>query len=411
LAKNREKTSRCSRSTKNRSCNRFNTVSKLPASKRGNTKCYIEAIPDEVLLLICSYLQERDLCRFGQTCSRLNTICEDGCLWRSLYTQIFDMKKPMVKTFEGVYIVVEAEDDSCWKKCLSRLYSSHHVHPSAAKQKTVHPSRFLGRNINYHETIKDALEAAEADGVIIVHCGVYDEQLSVTKPVAIIGAAFGEPDSVVIQSNSSTVVAFSGGASCGFLGHLTLKNFPNSDDEAVRSGCVEVAEQCSPTIFNCKLTSLSTAGATVFVHGRGARPTVSQCLISDSENVGIFVTDGAQGTYEDCEIKNVKLAGVWVRNQASPVMRRNKVHHGRDVGFFIFDYGLGYYEGNDVYNNRIAGFEIRSGANPTVVGCKVHHGMTGGIYCHDDVRILFNLHIVIIEAEACNIIAMNRSRE
>ena len=47
-----------------------------------------------------------------------------------------------------------------------------------------------------------------------------------------------------------------------------------------------------------------------------------------------------KGTYEDCEIKNVKLAGVWVRNQASPVMRRNKVHHGRDVGFFIFDYGL-----------------------------------------------------------------------
>ena len=36
----------------------------------------------------------------------------------------------------------------------------------------------------------------------------------------------------------------------------------------------------------------------------------------------------------------MKLAGVWVRNHASPVMRRNKVHHGRDVGFFIFDYGL-----------------------------------------------------------------------
>ena len=36
------------------------------------------------------------------------------------------------------------------------------------------------------------------------------------------------------------------------------------------------------------------AGATVYVHGRGARPTLSQCFISDSENVGIFVTDGAQ---------------------------------------------------------------------------------------------------------------------
>ena len=41
------------------------------------------------------------------------------------------------------------------------------------------------------------------------------------------------------------------------------------------------------------------AGATVFVHGRGARPTVSQCLISDSENVGVFVTDGAQVNKKD----------------------------------------------------------------------------------------------------------------
>ena len=36
------------------------------------------------------------------------------------------------------------------------------------------------------------------------------------------------------------------------------------------------------------------AGATVYVHGKTARPVVSNCVISDSENVGIFVTDGAQ---------------------------------------------------------------------------------------------------------------------
>ena len=36
------------------------------------------------------------------------------------------------------------------------------------------------------------------------------------------------------------------------------------------------------------------AGATVYVHGRGARPTLSKCFISDSENVGIFITDDAQ---------------------------------------------------------------------------------------------------------------------
>ena len=47
----------------------------------GNFNCYIKAVPDEVLLLICSYLQEKELCRMAQTCTRLNSICQDGCLW------------------------------------------------------------------------------------------------------------------------------------------------------------------------------------------------------------------------------------------------------------------------------------------------------------------------------------------
>ena len=49
---------------------------------------------------------------------------------------------------------------------------------------------------------------------------------------------------------------------------------------------------------------------------------------------------GLQGMYEDCEITNTKLAGVWVKSRANPIMRRSTVHRGRDVGFFIFDYGL-----------------------------------------------------------------------
>ena len=43
--------------------------------------------------------------------------------------------------------------------------------------------------LQYHETINEALEAVPYDGVIIVHRGVYDEHLSINKPVAIIGAS------------------------------------------------------------------------------------------------------------------------------------------------------------------------------------------------------------------------------
>lgn len=66
---------------------------------------------------------------------------------RSLYSQVFDMRKPLVKTFEGVYIEQEPKDDLCWKKSLCCLYRAHHVHPALAKQKKLNPTRFTGRQI------------------------------------------------------------------------------------------------------------------------------------------------------------------------------------------------------------------------------------------------------------------------
>jgi F-box protein 11 len=71
-----------------------------------------------------------------------------------------------------------------------------------------------------------------------------------------------------------------------------------------------------------------------------ANPVVRHCDISDCENVGLYVTDYAQGTYEDNEISRNALAGIWVKNFANPIMRRNHIHHGRDVGIFTFDNGM-----------------------------------------------------------------------
>lgn len=81
-------------------------------------------------------------------------------------------------------------------------------------------------------------------------------------------------------------------------------------------------------------------GAAVCVSGVAANPVVRHCDISDCENVGLYVTDYAQGTYEDNEISRNALAGIWVKNFANPIMRRNHIHHGRDVGIFTFDNGM-----------------------------------------------------------------------
>lgn len=83
-----------------------------------------------------------------------------------------------------------------------------------------------------------------------------------------------------------------------------------------------------------------SVGAAVCVSGVGANPIIKHCDISDCENVGLYVTDYAQGTYEDNEISRNALAGIWVKNFANPIMRRNHIHHGRDVGIFTFENGL-----------------------------------------------------------------------
>lgn len=104
---------------------------------------------------------------------------------------------------------------------------------------------------------------------------------------------------------------------------------------------VRYCRKDQPISYYCFLfTRELSVGAAVCVSGVGANPLIKYCDISDCENVGLYVTDYAQGTYEHNEISRNALAGIWVKNYASPIMRENHIHHGRDVGIFTFDNGM-----------------------------------------------------------------------
>lgn len=59
----------------------------------------------------------------------------------------------------------------------------------------------------------------------MVHAGTYKESLVITKPVAIVGAAFGDISAVQIESCVATTVNFESGSNSALLGHLTVKVF------------------------------------------------------------------------------------------------------------------------------------------------------------------------------------------
>ncbi|CAG9132841.1 unnamed protein product [Plutella xylostella] len=388
----------------------------LPARKRprtslsqgvdvSNVSQYLQyELPDEVLLCILSHLTERDLCRVAQVCKRFNTITNDTELWKSLYQSVFEYDTPLMHPAPCQFEFVSTEDceaDNPWKESFRQLYYGIHVRPN------YRPKNQSGR-MKHFNTIRSALEYIEersgacscgagstcscrrppppCPALVFLHAGLYQEELAVDSDVQLIGCASGNvAESVILEREAESTLTFAEGATRAYAGHMTLKFSPDATStmQHHKHYCLEVSDNCSPTVDHCVIRSASVVGAAVCVSGAGANPVIKHCDISDCENVGLYVTDYAQGAYQDNEISRNALAGIWVKNFANPIMRRNHIHHGRDVGIFTFENGLGYFEANDIHNNRIAGFEVKAGANPTVVHCEIHHGQTGGIYVHE----------------------------
>lgn len=341
-------------------------------------------LPDEVLLKVCSFCSPAELCRLSITCKRLSAICKDDCLWKTLYTQIYRMKQPIIRGRNGFY--EEASRTSwpglTWRRAFPELSTTCHVTNDAAFLKYL---SYLQRKS--YATIKEAVKECPEGGIILVHPGVYNEQISLERRVTIIGTEGKDcKEYPTITCTNGTIFCIRPTATGSLLARLRLQIDASEDGSHSRSHCIEICNDCSPVIQDCQITSKNTSSSAVFVHGDGAKPKIFRCKVSDCENVGLFLTEGAQGTYEENEICNNRLAGFWIKGSANPVVRRNLIHHGRDAGLFIFDGGLGYFEENNVHSNRIAGFEIRSGANPTVVRCQIYGGSTGGVYVHDDGR-------------------------
>ncbi|XP_052767786.1 F-box only protein 11-like [Mya arenaria] len=355
-----------------------------------------EDLPDEVLLKIFSYLLEFDLCRVAKVCKRFKTIADDAELWRKLYQQIFEYDLPLIRPEPKVFTFLEKDCKDYanpWKESFKQLFHGVHVRPGCGHMYGNRGRRWKSRSMFCFDSIEQAYSWIDneryEDGIIFVHTGIYvGEFLLIDLNIAVIGAAQGNVmDQVIIERESESTIVFVDNCKDAYLGYVTLKFTPDIATSVPhhKHYALEVTENCSPTIDHCRIKSTSV-GAAVCVTGSGADPYIHHCLIKDCENVGLYVTDYAQGTYEDNEISGNALAGIWVKNYANPIMRRNHIHHGRDVGIFTFDYGQGYFENCDIHNNRIAGFEVKAGANPTVIQCEIHHGQTGGIYVHENGR-------------------------
>lgn len=265
-------------------------------------------MPDEVLLTIFSYFMEADLCRVALVCKRFQTIANDCELWKRIYQGVYEYDMPLFNPEPCKFLFMKVEDcefSNPWKESFRQLYRGIHVRPNYQDRK------YQGRNISYFNTVQAALDYAdernnvgggvanaaqlgagmmpstssmslnvspgspmnddnmsvqESPGsLIFLHAGIYrGEFLVIDSDITLIGAAPGNvAESIVLERESESTVMFVEGAKNAYIGHMTLKFSPDITSTVPhhKHYCLEVGENCSPTIDHCIIRSTSVGEA------------------------------------------------------------------------------------------------------------------------------------------------------
>lgn len=113
-------------------------------------------------------------------------------------------------------------------------------------------------------------EVTENPGsLIFLHGGHYrGEFFVIDSDVALIGAAPGNvAESIVLERESESTIMFVEGAKHAYVGHLTLKFSPDVTSTVPhhKHYCLEVGENCSPTIDHCIIRSTSVGESFYYI--------------------------------------------------------------------------------------------------------------------------------------------------
>lgn len=115
--------------------------------------------------------------------------------------------------------------------------------------------------MTYYNTIQDALEAGDEDVLVFLHAGTYQgEYLCIDSNVTLIGAAPGNvAENVILERDTESTITFSEGAKQAYVGYVTLKFSPDVTSTVPhhKHYCLEIQENCSPTVDHCIIRSTS----------------------------------------------------------------------------------------------------------------------------------------------------------
>jgi parallel beta-helix repeat protein len=227
-------------------------------------------------------------------------------------------------------------------------------------------------------SISEAIKAAADGATILVRPGLYEESLTISKQIEIVGDG-AVKDIVVRSRNESCVSMLSERAA---IKNLTLQSAAGKSGEQVFGVDVQSGELL---LENCDVTSDSLA--CIAVRGAEANPLIRNCRIADGAGGGIYFFDSAGGTVESCEILRNRSASVVIAQKADPHFKKCLVADGENAGFWIYENGLGTIDDCEITGHN-AGEVVASGGNPVLRGCEIHNSNQSGVFAENSGSVL-----------------------
>ncbi|HEX8264326.1 MAG TPA: pectinesterase family protein [Pyrinomonadaceae bacterium] len=240
-------------------------------------------------------------------------------------------------------------------------------------------------------SISEAIKAAESGAKILVRPGLYEESLTISKQIEIIGDG-GAVKDIVVRSPDSSCVSMQ--AEKAAVRNLTLQCAAGESGKQVFGIDIQSGELL---LENCDVTSDSLA--CIAVRGADTNPLIQNCRIADGADGGIYFFDSAGGTVEECEIYQNRNASVVIAQNANPHFKKCRVSAGGNAGFWVYENGLGTIDNSDIFGHR-AGEIVASGGSPVLRGCKIHNSNESGVFVQNNGSALLENCSVYENADA-----------
>ncbi len=117
----------------------------------------------------------------------------------------------------------------------------------------------------------------------------------------------------------------------------------------------------------CRVEQSGAGGVVVWT---GTAPEVRELVVADAAKNGLFLAEGAHGTYVDCEISKTAFPALSVGKDADPVFRRLRVHDCAE-DYAVHEQAAAVFEDSQVQNVAVSSLPVPAARPAPAAGPRI----------------------------------------